>query len=108
MISVIFYFLENELTIGNQINVTITTADSLGYLVNIDNHNVEAFLPLSEAHRRLADARLNPIHVGSQHTAYIIRTGNMLGVPTFDVSLKRPGQRQRPRIELVLTEQNPH
>lgn len=61
-----------NLHIGDQVNVTITTADDMGYLVTINEHNVEGFIALSSAHRK----NKTRFAIGTQHAARIIRMNN--------------------------------
>lgn len=62
-----------NLNIGYQINVTIKIADGMGYLVNINDYNIEGFISLSDAHRKRNSTRFA---VGTQHVAKIIRMNN--------------------------------
>lgn len=74
-----------NLQVGSLVYVTITSVDDMGYMVNIDDHNVVGFMSLSDAHQKRNFRRMN---IGDPCRAYIVRMQSNY----IDLSTKNPIQ----------------
>lgn len=65
--------VNNPLSIGKMVQVTVTSKDEMGYIVNIHDHNKEGFILLS------GGVRNKKYNVGEIYNAKIVRMADAKG-----------------------------